>query len=101
MIQQFKPGDLTRWSFRPLLRPLLRLLLRLHLRLRLRLRLRPRHENFPGLVLKIYDPKEVYEQGENFKYYEPEKDLPYLWFSLKEKQSFLVFQDELSLVEKG
>ena len=95
MTQQYKPGDLTRWVCRPYQRPLLRLLPRPRCCLP-----RRRSENFIGLILKIYDPKEIYWQDENFKYYEPEKDLPYLWFSLKEKQSFLVFQNELSLVVK-
>lgn len=80
---------LTRWSCSSNLPP--------NIRPRRRLPSR-RSENFIGLILKIYDPKEIYWQDENFKYYEPEKDLPYLWFDLKEKQSFLVFQDELSLV---
>ena len=88
---QYKVGDLTKWSCRPRPRPRPRL----HLRLRLYL-----YPCLPaaGIILKIYDPKEAYEQDENFKYYEPERDLPYLWFSLKEKQSFQVFQEELSLV---
>ena len=101
MIQQFKPGDLTRWSFHFRLHHRLHPFLSLSLHFHFRPRPRPYLDNSFGLILKIYDPKEVYKQDEDFKYYEPEKDLPYLWFSLKEKQSFLVFQDELSLVEKG
>ena len=100
MIQFYKPGDLTKWSYhihRSRLR--LRLCVRLDPRRHLRLRLCLRLDNSFGLILKIYDSKEIFEQVKNFKYYEPEKDLPYIWFSLEEKQSFLVFQDELSLVK--
>ena len=101
---QFKPGDLARWSFhprprrRPRLRPRLRRLLRLIPRLRLRLRLRL--ENSFGLILQDLEPKDVFNQRELIKHFDSIRDQPFLWFSFKEMDSFLVFQDELSLAEK-
>ena len=92
---KFKPGDLTRWAY------LTRWSCSSNLPPNIRPRCclpRRRSENFIGLILKIYDPKEIYWQDENFKYYKQEKDLPYLLFDLTEKQSFLVFQNELVLV---
>ena len=95
MIQQYKPGDLARWDnpthFFTRLdpHPSFRLYFNIHI---------PISSKNIGLILKIYDPKEIYWQDENFKYYKQEKDLPYLLFDLTEKQSFLVFQNELVLV---
>ena len=81
---QYKPGDLAKWCYprllhfhpRPLLFPF------------------PQLISF-GLILRVFDPKDIFEQSELIKYFVPFKDQPFLWFSLKEETSFLVFQDEL------
>ena len=100
---QYKPGDLTRWSYREHPRE--------NLLPRFRLPVHLRFQKSLGLILKVLKPEEVFELEEihnkrnlyleNYiKNYVPVKEQPYLWFSLKQKNSLIVFQDELSLVKR-
>ena len=91
---QFKSGDLTMRFYYPRLR----LPPRTNLLIHHRPPLHYRHlENSIGLILRILDPKDIFDQDKLNEYFDPIKDQPFLWFSLKEKTSLLVFQNELFL----